>query len=786
MSSTTLHTIQVETNGNEVLPRLTQNAKAADHSLTKFSKDANGRLRDVNGRFVKTKESSDKATNSLVRFGKSGTSSLRRVEQQATSLTSKFKSLVAGLGLTVTTGAALGGIVGIGAGFEKSMSNVQALSGATTEQMIELRQASRDAGASTAFSARESADALGFLSLAGFDANQQIAALPATLDLAAAASLDLSTSADIATNILSQFRMTAAQTGTVVDQAAFLQANFNTNVQEGAEAMKYFGPTAAAMKVSLSESGATIGLMANAGLKGTVATRALGTGMVRLAKPTKAMSDTMKQLNLNFHDTNGEFVGMANMVEQLETSFSGLTTKQQQAALSTIFGNEAIQEMNILLAAGSDQIRYWTQELENAEGTAAKIAATKLDNLAGDFVTLRSASEEITLQLYDHLQPTLRLITQEATLFVRSLDTREIGNYLSQTIKGIRTGMVFLMKHRKEIVLLGKAMLVMKASTIGYNVALKAQTALTVAHRAAVIAHTIATRGAAVATRAFNLTLSASPFGIVLAGLAAITTAMILFRDKSQEATTAQSKLNDTMEATKLIDSSVEMMRKDNELDLFKLQNRDINEQQAQSIFRNALSRRGQLENELDKVALQTRAHREAATDERARLVSERDQLRERVENPQFTAGGGAGDAIANSLVNRQYRRKQQELITFDKQTAAFGREQEQGIRAALEQVNSIITQTRNMGASEGGLLTPGPTTGGAVDPAASRMAESVVSGGARQTVINIDIEKFQDYINFNIEGEVEEIRESMDELVEEVTERFLRVVNSANQLARN
>ncbi|WP_082305018.1 phage tail tape measure protein [Persicobacter sp. CCB-QB2] len=786
MSSSTLYNIDVATNGNKVLPQLIRNAQAADQSLTKFSKDANGRLRDVNGRFVKTKTSSDQATGSLIRFGNSGASSIKKVEQQTSSLSSKMKSLAAGLGMTLTTGAALGSVVGIGAGFGKSMSNVQALSGATTEQMVELRQAAREAGATTAFSARESADAMGYLSLAGFDATQQIKALPGTLDLAAAGNLQLAQSADIATNVLSQFRMGATQTGTVVDQLAFTQARFNTNVQEAAEAMNYWGPTASAMNIKLSESNATIGILANNGLKGSLATRALGTGIVRLAKPTSQMTATMKQLNLNFHDANGEFIGMADMVEHLQTQMSGLTTKQKQATLATLFGAEAIQEMNILLAAGSDQIRYWTQELENAEGTAAKMAAIKLDNLAGDFVTLRSASEEVALQLYDHMQPTLRLITQEATLFVRSLDTREIGGYLSETVKGIKSGMVFLMKHRKEIVMLGKAMLVIKTTTIAYSVALKAQTALTVAHRAAVVAHTIATRGAAVATRAFNLTMSMSPFGIVLAGLAAITTALVLFRDKSTEATTAQTKLNETMEATKLIDSSVDMMAKDNELDLFKLNKGAVNKDAAQSMFRNAYSRLGSLENERDKLELQTRAQREAAVEERVRLVSERDALKARLDNPMNTPGSGGGNAFGNHIIANQYTAKKQELLAFDKQTAAFGRKQMQAIESEILNAKNIIALTRNAGASENGLMSPNSNTSNVIDPSAGKTAESVVSGGARQTVINIDIEKFQDAINFNIEGEMEEIRESMDEIVEEITERLLRVLNSANQLARN
>ncbi|MFK5948805.1 MAG: phage tail tape measure protein, partial [Methylococcales bacterium] len=236
------YTIKVDSNGNAVLPALANNADKADVSLRKagtgsekaFNKTGTsiGRARDEMGRFTSS--------------SKSGFGTLQRSANRSNAALSKTRSLLAGIGLTLTAGAIATGIVSTGAGFEKSMSNVAALTQAAKSELVSLNQTAREAGATTAYSAKESADSMSYLAQAGYKTNQIIDALPATLSLAAAGSLELARSADIATNILSQYRMKAKDTGVVVDQLAFTQANFNTNIEEMSDAMNYFGPTAAA------------------------------------------------------------------------------------------------------------------------------------------------------------------------------------------------------------------------------------------------------------------------------------------------------------------------------------------------------------------------------------------------------------------------------------------------------------------------------------------------------------------------------------------------------------
>ena len=369
---------------NGTLRPLSSEAKAASSHINKIGNSSNRSFstlyragQKAKGLLGSIRTGSQKVITKIRQIGSTSDKSFKRLERNANhsrTALSRLRGMAAGLGLTLTTGAAMAGLVGTGAGFEKSMSNVQALSNATKTEMVSLTKAARDAGAKTAYTARESADAMGYLALAGYNAEQQISALPATLNLAAAGSIDLARSADIATNILSQYRMKAKDTGVVVDQLAFTQSRFNTNIEEAADAMNYFGPTAAAMKISLAESNATIGLLANNGLKGSLATRALGTSIVRLSKPTTQMRQVMDELNLSFFDSEGRFVGVAGMVDILNQRMGNLNDQQKQAALSTVFGSEAIQEMNILLAEGASKIRYWTNELENAEGKELKFS----------------------------------------------------------------------------------------------------------------------------------------------------------------------------------------------------------------------------------------------------------------------------------------------------------------------------------------------------------------------------------------------------------------------------
>jgi TP901 family phage tail tape measure protein len=768
--------IKVDSNGNAVLPALANNANKADVSLRKagtgsekaFTKTGTsiGRARDEMGRFTSS--------------SKRGFGTLQRSANRSNATLSKTRSLLAGIGLTLTAGAIATGIIGTGAGFEKSMSNVASLTQAAKTELVSLNQAARDAGATTAYSAKESADSMGYLAQAGYKTNQIIDALPATLNLAAAGSLDLARSADIATNILSQYRMKAQDTGVVVDQLAFTQANFNTNIEEMSDAMNYFGPTAAALKIGLSESSATIGLMANNGLKGSLATRALSSSIVRLTNPTTKMQTQMDKLNLSFFDGEGHFVGMAGMVDTLSNGLEGLTDKQRQAALSTIFGTEAIQEINILLSEGGEKIRDWTEKLDGAEGAAKRMADTKLDNLAGDFQILKSTSQEFALGFHEKINPTLRALTKEATLFIRSMDTKEVGLYAQKFFLGLRKGLIWLEKNKRTIVGIGKGYVTLKVAMLAYNAGTRAGTLITGAYNATLVLTKTGASGATLAVRGLNTALKANPFGLILGAITAVVAAVTLFRDRTKEATAEQIRLNNIKLQGEVFEKEANELRYETSGTLAKIDAKplgDLNERQLKQLHDEASIRLERAEDFLfdleGKSGVNLRDY-----DALASQISE-EESKEWSENSTEMSSDELqaymGLTSKKAKLDKMGQKLEGATLTTGKITVGE-------LRDLLSQNESIINKTKSLIKDETvtGLGVSGSGVSGS--GTASEMSERIVSGGTSQKIVNVSLGKFLDEVVFNVNG-ASDVIDRKDEILETFMEGFSRVLNSANQM---
>jgi TP901 family phage tail tape measure protein len=310
------------------------------------------------------------------------------------------------VGAAVTgIGVAFKNAVGTARVFQQQLADTAAIVGIerTDAAFQGLTQSARELGATTEFSATEAAQAMEELARAGFDVNQILKGTPGTLALATVGNLDLAKAADIATNVLSQYGKEAGELGSVVDVLAKTTTTSNTNVTQLADAFNYLGPTAKALGISLEESAAAVGVLANSGLKGSLATRALGTSLVNLTAPTTKAAREIEKIGLSAFDSQGNFVGLAGLVEQLEGAYSGYTAEQRQASLATIFGAEAIQELNILLDKGSGGLRKYTDEIAKAgaqQGAfSQQIRETKLDTFEGSLKLLASAWEELQLAI---------------------------------------------------------------------------------------------------------------------------------------------------------------------------------------------------------------------------------------------------------------------------------------------------------------------------------------------------------------------------------------------------
>lgn len=307
--------------------------------------------------------------------------------------------------LGITTAA-----VKVGGDFEEQMSRVKAISGATGDSFEELRDQAIDLGAKTAFSAKESADGMENLASAGFDAQEIMSAMPGLLDLAAVSGGDVALASENAATALRGFGLEADQAGHVADVFARAAADTNAEVADMGEAMKYIAPVAKAMGLSIEETAAAVGIMSDAGVKGSQAGTTLRGALSRIAKPTKAMRDTMADLGISFYDSEGNMVSLKEQIALLSGSFDGLTQEQKNQALVTLYGQESLSGMMALIDKGPDSLGSLTKSLEESDGAADEMARTMQDNMNSSIEQMLGAFESAAIVIQDILAPAISAV----------------------------------------------------------------------------------------------------------------------------------------------------------------------------------------------------------------------------------------------------------------------------------------------------------------------------------------------------------------------------------------
>jgi TP901 family phage tail tape measure protein len=328
---------------------------------------------------------SKKAQESLTGIDKA----VAKVGQVGTAIAS------AGSSLTQKVTLPLAGIAGtalkMGGDFEASMNKVRAVTGATGGEFDKLKELAKKLGSETQYSASEAADAMYFLSSAGFKTNEILQALPGTLNLAAAGNMDLATAADIASNVLSGYGFKASEIGKVNDVMAKTFTMSNVDIRMLGETFKYVGPIAKSAGLQFEEIAAATGLLGNAGIQGSEAGTALRGAIARLIQPTKAVAVKLKELGVNVTDSKGNLLPLVKIFGQLEKA--GAST----ADIVTIFGVEAGPGMAAILQQGTGALRNLTKELESSGGTAERIAKVQMEGLNGGLKGLRSAFEGLMI-----------------------------------------------------------------------------------------------------------------------------------------------------------------------------------------------------------------------------------------------------------------------------------------------------------------------------------------------------------------------------------------------------
>ncbi len=317
------------------------------------------------------------------------------------------------------TSVALGGVataaVKTGSDFEKQMSRVQAISGATGEDFEKLRDQAIQLGADTSFSASSAAEGMENLAAAGFEANEITEAMPGLLALAAASGEDLAVSSDIAASAIRGFGLDAEDAAHVADVLAANANKTNSSVSETGEALKYIAPLAQAAGIEFEETAAAIGIMANAGIQGSQAGTTLRAALSRLSKPTSDMQEVMDELGISFYDSEGKMKSLSEQVGMLQKATEGMTDEQRNNYLVTLYGQEALSGMLALINAGEGSLQELTAAYENSDGAAQAAADTMQDNLAGAMEQLGGSAETLGIVFYDSVSDNLKAAAESAT-----------------------------------------------------------------------------------------------------------------------------------------------------------------------------------------------------------------------------------------------------------------------------------------------------------------------------------------------------------------------------------
>ncbi|MBO6266893.1 MAG: phage tail tape measure protein, partial [Synergistaceae bacterium] len=380
----------------EKLNRMGDALQEAGHDMDNLS----GESAELGKKIDALREEQEQAANSAQKFGAKSVDAINDLSSVLVSagIVTMLKEIADGFAECVEVTAA----------FEASMSNVEALSGASASELNELNALAKELGATTKFTAKESADAMGYMAMAGWNAEQMLSGMPGVLQLAAASGEDLAMVSDIVTDSLTAFGLTAADTSRYADILAQTATKANTNVSMMGETFKYAAPLAGALGYDVEDVAVATGLMANAGIKGSEAGTTLRNIFTRLAKPTKESADAMKALGLSMSDGTGHMYTWMELMEQMRDQFAGLTEEEQTLRAAELAGQRSMSGLLAIVNASEDDFAKLSAAISDSAGAAERMAGIKMDNMQGQLTLLQSAWEAVQTTVGEQFTPTLQ------------------------------------------------------------------------------------------------------------------------------------------------------------------------------------------------------------------------------------------------------------------------------------------------------------------------------------------------------------------------------------------
>nr|DAH40601.1 MAG TPA: minor tail protein [Caudoviricetes sp.] len=411
---------QVEKSAKDSASKAGQAAKQGADSAAKGTESASTKMQQSHKKVKDTaKESADGAKKS---WEESNQSTVASTESATSKMAGLMKKTAAVIG--VASVAAAKKTIDVGKSFEAGMSEVQAISGASGKDLEKLSAKAKQMGATTKFSATESATALKYMAMAGWKTNQMVSGLSGVMNLAAASGEDLGTVSDIVTDSMTAFGLEAKDSGHFADVLAKASSSSNTNVAMMGETFKYVAPLAGSMKYSIEDTATAIGLMANAGIKGSQAGTELRSILTRLVKPPKDAAAALSALGISTTKADGSMKPMRQTMAELREKFSGLTDSQKSQYAAAIAGQEAMSGLLAIVNASDSDFNKLQKAIDNSSGAAKKQADIMNNNLQGALYDLGSAAEAVGIGIYEDIKTPLTKAVGVGTKQLRILSSK--------------------------------------------------------------------------------------------------------------------------------------------------------------------------------------------------------------------------------------------------------------------------------------------------------------------------------------------------------------------------
>lgn len=474
-----------------------------------YLNDLDTELKQNDALLDEASKSADGCAHSIDEFGNEVKESSEAIEKQNEALEALASALAAGgivAGIEKIT-EALKACVTASADFEAGMSGVGAIANASAEEMDLLSEKAKQIGASTKYTAGEAAEALEYMALAGWSAEEMLQGVDGVIQLAAASGEDLATVSDIVTDALTAFGLEAEDSGHFVDVLAKTAASSNTTVTMLGEAFKYAAPLAGALGYSVEDVAVAMGLMANNGIKGSQAGTAMRTMFSKLAGDVKLSAQAFGDVTISAANADGTMKPFSQTLDELRFYFSQMTEAEKLANAEAVTGRYAMSGLTAIMNSTQDDFDSLTKAISECAGAAANMAETRMDNLTGQVTLLNSAFDALTIAVGDDLNPALRSLAESGTNIVTWA-----GDFINE---------------HEEIVP------IVAAVTTGLTAMVGSLSALTVGTKVVIPL-----------IKAFGAALSASPIGLAATAVVTLTTALVTLAATLPDAQSEYEKLS--------------------------------------------------------------------------------------------------------------------------------------------------------------------------------------------------------------------------------------------------